>query len=300
MGIRFACHHCGKPLNIKHELAGKRGVCPTCSGKFRIPLADAESSLPVEVKPEPGSTEHGSTEHGSTEHGSTEHGSTETTASVNRAESSSAEPSSTKSVNPSEHIGATTVGTDPSNSEKIPSGIETAQVPVEKSATVVGNQVLAPAPKKVAEVLGAFDSTASWYVRPPSGGQYGPANTVIFGQWIEEGRVASNSLVWRDGWQQWRSATEAFPELAGQLPGGSQDQQASDTARERLDQQRMATETLADRSGQTSSLVKGENHFGEQTRNRSTRRAVMLLGLVVITVALVGALIYVIWSMQAG
>ena len=290
MGIRFACHHCGKPLNIKNELAGKRGVCPTCSGKFRIPLADAESSLPVEVKPEPLRTEPGSAEPENAARGSTD-----TTSPVNNAEASSA-----KSVNRSEDTGANTKGSDPSNSEKIPSGIETAQVPVEKSAKVVGNQVLAPAPKKVAEVLGAFDATASWYVRPPSGGQYGPANTSIFGQWIEEGRVASNSLVWRDGWQQWRSATEAFPELAGQLPGGSQDQQVSETAREHLDQQRRVTETTADRSEQTNPLVAGENHFGEQTRNRSTRRAVMLLGLVVITVALVGALIYVIWSMQAG
>ncbi len=48
MGIRFACHECGKRLNIKSELAGRRGVCPACSAKMRIPLSDAETSTPVE------------------------------------------------------------------------------------------------------------------------------------------------------------------------------------------------------------------------------------------------------------
>jgi len=268
MGIRFACHHCGKPLNIKNELAGKRGVCPTCSGKFRIPLADAESSLPVEVKPEPLNTD--------------------TSNAAQKAGSSSS-----VAVGGSETVQETIKNGGQSVAENTPSDIESTQVPVEKSAQIVGNQVLAPAPKKVAEVLGAFDASASWYVRPPSGGQYGPANTTIFGQWIEEGRVASNSLVWRDGWQQWRSATEAFPDLAGQLPGGLEDQEASQAAREHLDQQRRVTETTADRSGQTNPLVVGENHFGEQSRNRSTRRAVMLLGLAVVAVALVAALIYV-------
>ena len=60
MGIRFACHVCAKQLNIKEELAGKRGICPACSSKFRIPKQDAERSLPIEDPPgrvEPSSDE---------------------------------------------------------------------------------------------------------------------------------------------------------------------------------------------------------------------------------------------------
>ena len=38
MGIRFACHVCGKHLNIKRDLAGRRGVCPTLLGQ--IPNSD--------------------------------------------------------------------------------------------------------------------------------------------------------------------------------------------------------------------------------------------------------------------
>ena len=36
-------------------------------------------------------------------------------------------------------------------------------------------------------------------------------------QWIDEGRVASSALLWRDGWPQWRSAAEALPEFQSHL-----------------------------------------------------------------------------------
>ena len=42
MGIRFLCEHCGKKLNIKDELAGKKGRCPKCNERIEIP---AESTL---------------------------------------------------------------------------------------------------------------------------------------------------------------------------------------------------------------------------------------------------------------
>ena len=49
MGIRFACHVCQKQLNIKRDLAGRRGICPHCQSRFRIPLEDAEQSTPVDA-----------------------------------------------------------------------------------------------------------------------------------------------------------------------------------------------------------------------------------------------------------
>jgi hypothetical protein len=56
---------------------------------------------------------------------------------------------------------------------------------------------------------------AVWYVRPASGGQFGPAAGDIMRRWISEGRVASDSLVWREGWPEWKSASSIFPGLAG-------------------------------------------------------------------------------------
>ncbi len=58
---------------------------------------------------------------------------------------------------------------------------------------------------------------AVWYVRPSTGGQYGPASGDIIRTWIKDGRVGASSLVWRDGWPEWRSAAVVFPELADQL-----------------------------------------------------------------------------------
>ncbi len=55
---------------------------------------------------------------------------------------------------------------------------------------------------------------AVWYVRPPSGGQYGPAKGDVMRKWIAEGRVSSDSLVWREDWSDWREAGPLFASLA--------------------------------------------------------------------------------------
>ncbi|NLY02479.1 MAG: DUF4339 domain-containing protein [Rhodopirellula sp.] len=57
-----------------------------------------------------------------------------------------------------------------------------------------------------------------WYVQPPAGGRYGPATGPLMRTWLAEGRVPPDSLVWRDGWQDWQPAAAVFPDLrAGEL-----------------------------------------------------------------------------------
>ena len=58
---------------------------------------------------------------------------------------------------------------------------------------------------------------AVWYVRPPSGGQFGPAAGQIMRTWIAQGRVPGDALVWRAGWPQWQSAGTVFPNLGAHL-----------------------------------------------------------------------------------
>lgn len=65
-------------------------------------------------------------------------------------------------------------------------------------------------PKAISEAPAAI-----WYVRPPSGGEYGPAPSEVFFDWMKEHRVTRDSLVWREGWPQWLSATEAFNDYFG-------------------------------------------------------------------------------------
>ena len=64
----------------------------------------------------------------------------------------------------------------------------------------------------------ADDPAAVWYVRPATGGQFGPATSEIMRGWLAEGRVGGNALVWRTGWADWRGASEIFPELVGAKP----------------------------------------------------------------------------------
>ena len=52
-----------------------------------------------------------------------------------------------------------------------------------------------------------------WYVRPPSGGQFGPAAGELMRTWLSEGRVSADSLVWREGWREWLEAGAVFPRL---------------------------------------------------------------------------------------
>jgi hypothetical protein len=55
---------------------------------------------------------------------------------------------------------------------------------------------------------------ATWYVRPATGGQFGPATSEIMRIWLAEGRIAADTLVWRDGWRDWQEAQRVF----GQAP----------------------------------------------------------------------------------
>ncbi len=60
----------------------------------------------------------------------------------------------------------------------------------------------------------AEDPGSVWYVRPPSGGQFGPAHGNVMRDWIKDGRVTADSLLWREGWPDWVEAVTVFPRLA--------------------------------------------------------------------------------------
>lgn len=171
MGIRFSCHHCEEELNVKDHLAGKKGRCPKCQERFRVPAASAEYSLDVK-----------------------------------------------ESVNVSEVVGSTATGQTHADAQE---HSKTAPVQQLESVTNEVNQ-----PGESAEALpnssapvgtGQDDefnvnSNASvWYVRPPSGGEYGPATASVFQGWIQEHRVTPDSFIWKDGWPDWQLASTVLP-----------------------------------------------------------------------------------------
>lgn len=56
-------------------------------------------------------------------------------------------------------------------------------------------------------------SDAKWFVRPPSGGQFGPAPAGLLISWVAESRVTPDSLLCQQGSNQWQMANELLPEL---------------------------------------------------------------------------------------
>jgi GYF domain 2 len=170
MGIKFHCPN-GHKLNVKAFLAGKKGVCPKCGTKVRIPTAS-----------EPGLVDSDLEETGA-------------------GQSSLAKSNGSGVVN-------ATIATAPALAAPAvsvtPAGLQQAQA----AGAAAEDDPIAEAP------------AAIWYVRPPTGGQYGPARGEVMRKWISEGRVSSDSLVWREGWTDWQNAGKLFPTLenAGGAP----------------------------------------------------------------------------------
>jgi|GEM_PF-2054828 len=69
----------------------------------------------------------------------------------------------------------------------------------------------------------------NWYVAPSgSMTKYGPAPGELMRSWLREGRVSGDSLVWREGWPQWRTASHAFPDLTAARVESAQPDEASE------------------------------------------------------------------------
>jgi len=168
MGIKFHCPN-GHKLNVKAFLAGKKGVCPKCGTKVRIPLTSEAGLVDSDVDEAGG-------EAGSVMIPNGNGALAAAIAASGSAAGSSAAPT-----------GGGAVASPP-------------MPPVTAAAASVRDPI-SEAP------------TAIRYVRPPAGGQYGPARADEMRTWLSEGRVSSDSFVWRDGWADWRIAGQLFPEL---------------------------------------------------------------------------------------
>lgn len=179
MGIRFRCHQCGHELHVKDFQGGKRSKCPACETRFRIPLVSAEQSIPVDNSVSDDSSQSAAAS-----------SSTGTAAGTLPAESTMPLPDARES------------------DSQIDSGSDT---PEEIGSAVKMSSERSPAqPQAILDAPGA-----TWYVRPPAGGQYGPAPADVFCEWLTEHRVTRDSLVWREGWPQWLVAAEVFTDCFG-------------------------------------------------------------------------------------
>lgn len=176
MGIRFSCHLCNHPLHVKDYQASKRGKCPKCQGAFRVPPKDADFSLAID----------------------------ESASSIQPTNlGKPLAPSDSKIAPPT---AKTKAAAEPKPQVQPRTKNPPASIP-KPAPEANGHPSMPPS------LLPLIDSR--WYVRPPSGGQYGPATTQMLMDWIAEKRVTADALLWREGLDSWLSARELVPESFG-------------------------------------------------------------------------------------
>ena len=190
MGIKFLCPN-GHKMNVKVFLAGKRGKCPKCGASVRIPRETPSSDSGEDLLGDAGGP-------------ATAVQPVVVRTSGEVAAVAVAEPS-VATVRPVLPTGAPAIPIVPATTPGYqPAGPAVLRLPEAASTTLPqGVDPIAQAPNSI------------WYVRPPSGGQYGPARGDIMRKWVGEGRVSGDSLVWREGFPEWKTAGQLFPTLAG-------------------------------------------------------------------------------------
>lgn len=226
MGIKFHCPN-GHRLNVKSFLAGKKGICPHCGIKVDIPLqsqigggnapaggqgpvTQAPVSAPVAGGVHPAAT-------------------TNQTPGAMPYNAGGGSPTTSGGMTPGGAAPMATpwTGSPSPASQQQPTAQPYSAQPVQAqlvSAQPVQAQPAHAQPVQARPVQAQSDPIADapnavWYVRPPSGGQFGPASGEIMRKWLGEGRVTADSLVWCEGWPDWKPATSVFPQLkASQQP----------------------------------------------------------------------------------
>ena len=130
---------------------------------------------------------------------------------------------------------------------------------------------------------------ARWFVRPPSGGQYGPATTPMLVDWIAERRITADSFLWREGMESWLSAVEVIPERFGPVPivpvaaAPGKIAPTSEVANELL------------REALPGSMASSKAAVTTKKKRQQRQQWIVLGLLVIIALSLAAALIYILW-----
>lgn len=172
MGIKFTCPHCGKSLNVKSSLAGRRGLCPHCKGRVEIPTPSSSAE------------------------------------SVSVAQGAVAP---ILPVAPMANVETSPVSSAPPVRPSAGPNVKAFE-DLDTNSFLLDRPQLDLEPKPQTHFDWIADSPESvWYVRNRAGGQYGPAVGAIMRTWLQEGRVSRECYVWREGWAHWRQANDVFP-----------------------------------------------------------------------------------------
>jgi len=258
MGIRFHCPN-GHRLNVKAYLAGHRGICPECGVSMLIPqTSNVESSSGVENASEVAET---------------------TAELVNPAvaESTNSKPAAN---------GRGTADRRTDNLLKAATPQAASDLSANPPAPSMPNTSTKPPKAQQTPSVSTL-----WFVRPPAGGQFGPADEATLICWTHENRIVADTYLWREGWPEWRRAGD----VSSSLP------EPVSLALATLD---LPVTIGVDHELTSVKLAPGENldHFPAGslgTKRRDTRKRpfriqlLPSLGLLLLVVVLLGILVWV-------
>jgi len=172
MGIVSFCPQ-GHRIKVKDHLAGKKGVCPTCGARFRIPLASAE--LPASGV-------------GATPLPEAKVVSLDATIAARlprvlllNGEPGPARPGSIGPVN------------------------EARREPADEAVELVVEE-----PHRHSMIAERPD--LAWCLAVPGGTASEPMQADAMQAWLDSGRATGDELVWRADWPDWRPIAGVFPE----------------------------------------------------------------------------------------
>ena len=314
MGIRFFCPN-GHKLNVKEFQAGRRGICPFCGASVQIPTESTRPSSrtskeravristkgapnppQIGTKPSPQQVSSAGPEP-NPQAPQPQDQAPESQAQAPQPASQSGPPPLEigQNARPSESASAAPVPNEPAQqpptatvqaqpvepvSPQQPAPAETPS-PGTPATPETASSPPSPPPESAAvksEAVDPLDEApdAVWYVRPATGGQFGPATADVMRGWITEGRVVAGTLVWCEGWPDWQDAAAAIPQLAANPP--------------------MAANPLTDIVTDLGSTAGGSTRpLGPPTRRRSSgpNIAVIVL-LLLVVIALLFVFFYVV------
>ncbi len=203
MGIRFYCPN-GCKLHVKAFQAGKRGICPHCGCSVDIPLQSTRPSSKKKPSASPKVNEF--SQEGQVEKAGgqvSSFGGYGDGAAVPRKKGLRPVPEPLGMEPPPLPSLASEAAPVQGTGELLPAGS------LHSPAAIPLNVPSSPSPS-TSDPFGESPN-ATWYVSPPSGGQFGPATNEVMRTWLAEGRIPPESMVWRDGWTDWKTARDVFP-----------------------------------------------------------------------------------------
>lgn len=287
MGIRFYCPN-GHKLHVKAFQAGLRGICPYCGTPVDIPLQSTRPSSKEErlarKRQAAGSRNGGQPvpilQKGPRERTAPRKEDQSVSGPTGSASGSGGASTTANTPLPQAAAQEATIargtGSAAESSGQAPAREANLARPSDTSASAGAQPAAPPLVTRTTHNLSVLDEApnAVWYVRPSAGGQYGPATADVLRTWLAEGRIAHDTLVWREGWRDWREAGEVFPQLAPSpddvVPG----------LRSIIEEEVYALGPMATSPAQASERASG---YGS-----STLVMLLLAGLVVLATAIIG------------